>query len=136
MWFWLITRTITRGRTRGKDMRMFNPSHPGKILRLALGNMDVSEAASRLKISRPTLSRILNGHSGISADMSLRLEAFIGNPSEFWLDLQKQYDVAQAVRKKRPKIEPIGYGRATATPSQGKTRRSVAQSSKKDYVAS
>jgi len=68
--------------------------------------------------------------------MALRLEAFIGNPSEFWLDLQKQYDVAQAVRKKRPKIEPIGHRRATAMPSQERTRGSVAQSGKKDYVAS
>lgn len=86
---------------------MRSPIHPGTILRLALGEMGVSEAASRLKVSRPTLSKILNGRAGISADMALRLEAFLGNPSEFWLDLQKQYDLAQAKRQKRPAIQPM-----------------------------
>ncbi len=86
---------------------MKSPVHPGRILRLALGEMEVSEAAARLKVSRPTLSKIINGKSGISADMALRLEAFLGNPSEFWLDLQKQYELALARRQKRPGIQPM-----------------------------
>ncbi|HZU10824.1 MAG TPA: HigA family addiction module antitoxin [Pseudacidobacterium sp.] len=88
-------------------MKMLNPVHPGRILKLSLGSMDISEAAARLKIARPTLSKIINGRAGISADMALRLEAFFGNPSEFWMDLQKQYELAQARRRKRPKIQPM-----------------------------
>lgn len=88
-------------------MRVKNPAHPGMILKLALGEMGVSEAAARLKVSRPTLSKIINGKAGISADMALRLEAFLGNPSEFWLDLQKQFELAHARRQKRPGIQPM-----------------------------
>ncbi|HEV2464687.1 MAG TPA: HigA family addiction module antitoxin [Acidobacteriaceae bacterium] len=86
---------------------MKNPAHPGRILKLALGDMGISEAAARLKVSRPTLSKVINGRAGISADMALRLEAFLGNPGEFWLDLQKQFELAQAKRQKRPSIQPM-----------------------------
>ncbi|HEX4320361.1 MAG TPA: HigA family addiction module antitoxin [Acidobacteriaceae bacterium] len=52
---------------------MHNPPHPGKVLQEYLGELDVSEAAMRLGVSRTTLSRVLNGRAGISADMPLRL---------------------------------------------------------------
>jgi hypothetical protein len=41
--------------------QMFNPPHPGKVLREYLGDIDVTTAAKRLHVSRTTLSRILNG---------------------------------------------------------------------------
>jgi len=88
--------------------RMFNPPHPGKILRDALGDMDVTTAAKKLHVSRTTLSRILNGASGISADMSLRLSAALGTHDSLWYELQMSYDIWQAARKKRPKIERFG----------------------------
>lgn len=102
MWPSLIIRITTE---EGMDMK--NPAHPGRILKLALGEMGISDAAARLKVSRPTLSKIINGKSGISADMALRLEAFLGNPCEFWLDLQKQYELAQARHQRRPVIRPM-----------------------------
>ena len=52
---------------------IFNPSHPGEVLKDYLGDMTVKEAAKRLGVTRPNLSRILNGRAGISAVMSLRL---------------------------------------------------------------
>jgi len=85
--------------------RMFNPPHPGKILREYLGDRDVTTAAKRLHVSRTTLSRILNGASGISPDMSLRLSDALGTHPSFWYDLQAGYDMWQASHKKRPKIE-------------------------------
>lgn len=85
---------------------MKNPAHPGTIRKLVLGEMGVSEAATRLKVSRPTLSKILNGKAGTSADMALRLEAFLCNPGEFCTDLQKQFELAPARRQKRPGIQP------------------------------
>jgi antitoxin HigA-1 len=84
--------------------RMHNPPHPGKILRDALGDMDVTSAAKKLHVSRTTLSRILNGAAGISADMSLRLSAALGTHDSLWYQLQMDYDMWQASQRKRPKI--------------------------------
>ena len=85
--------------------RMYNPAHPGRVLREWLGEMQVSEAAARLHVSRVTLSRILNGRAGISADMSLRLSEALGTSPTLWIDLQTQHDLWRASRKRRPRIE-------------------------------
>lgn len=84
---------------------MFNPPHPGKVLREYLGNLDVTTTARRLHVSRTTLSRVLNGASGISADMSQRLSDALGTHPSFWYDMQAGYDMWQASRKKRPRIQ-------------------------------
>jgi antitoxin HigA-1 len=86
---------------------MHNPPHPGKILRDALGDIGVTMAARKLRVSRTTLSRILNGAAGISADMSLRLSAALGTHESLWYELQMSYDMWQASHRKRPKIERI-----------------------------
>jgi antitoxin HigA-1 len=83
---------------------IFNPAHPGEVLKDYLGNMSVKEAASRLCVTRAHLSRILNRHAGISAAMSLRLSAALGTSPEFWLRMQLQHDLWQARRAKRPKV--------------------------------
>ena len=88
-------------------MRMHNPPHPGTVLREFLGRIDVTTAARHLKVSRATLSRILNGKAGISADMSLRLGAALGTHAAIWYELQTDYDLWQAGQKKQPKIEPF-----------------------------
>jgi addiction module HigA family antidote len=87
---------------------MYNPAHPGRILRQYLGEMRVGEAASRLRIARTTLSRVLNGKAGISADMALRVAEATGTEARLWMDLQTQYDLCQASRKKRARVLPIG----------------------------
>jgi addiction module HigA family antidote len=84
---------------------MHNPPHPGRVLREYLGAMEVSEAAARLNVSRTTLSRVLNGRAGISADMSLRLSDALGTHPAFWSGLQMDYDLWHASRKRRPRIE-------------------------------
>ncbi len=81
-------------------MPMRNPSHPGQILRLSLGSMDVTEAARRLDVARPTLSKILNKKSGISVEMAEKLAKFFGNSSVFWMNLQTNFDIAQVRRSK------------------------------------
>ena len=58
-------------------MEMFNPPHPGEILRedcIIPAGLSVTEAALRLGVSRQSMSELLNGRNGISADMALRLE--------------------------------------------------------------
>ncbi len=85
---------------------IFNPAHPGEVLRDYLGEITVGEAASRLGVTRAHLSRILNGHAGVSATMSLRLAAALGTSPDFWLKMQMQYDLWQAQRKP-PKVKPL-----------------------------
>lgn len=88
-------------------MRMNNPAHPGEILREHMGTMSVSRLAAHLGISRVTLSRLLNGNSGISADMALRLSEALGTSPELWLNLQAQFDLWQASRVRRKKVAPL-----------------------------
>lgn len=75
---------------------MHNPPHPGEILRQLcidpLG-LSVTEAAKGLGVSRKTLSAILNGRSGVSPEMAVRLSLAFGTSSESWLNQQTQYDL-------------------------------------------
>jgi len=90
---------------------IFNPAHPGEVLRDYLGDMSVKEAASRLGVTRTHLSRILNRHAGITAAMSLRLSAALRTSPEFWLRMQVQHDLWRAQRAGRPRVRP--FPRAT-----------------------
>ena len=85
-------------------MPMFNPPHPGLVLREYLGKRTVSDAAANLGVSRVTLSRVLNGHAGISADLALRLAEGLGTTPELWMGMQGQYDLWVASRKRRKRI--------------------------------
>ncbi len=86
-------------------MTMYNPAHPGEILREYLGTVQVTEAARRLRVARSTLSRLLNGRASFTAAMALRLSDAFGTEPGMWLDLQQQYDLWHASRRKRPKVE-------------------------------
>ena len=83
---------------------MHNPPHPGLVLREYLGNMPVSSAAAHLRTTRVTLSRLLNGKAGVSANMALRLAAALGTPPELWMNMQSQYDLWQARRENHPVV--------------------------------
>lgn len=85
-------------------MRMFNPPHPGSILRDYLGSISVTAAADHLGVTRAALSRILNGNAGISADMALRLSDALGTTPELWIGMQSQYDLWRASRNRRKKL--------------------------------
>jgi antitoxin HigA-1 len=88
-------------------MQMHNPSHPGKLLAYYLQDRSVTEIARHLGVTRPTLSRVLNGKAGISADMALRISEAFGTDASFWLRLQAQYDLWIASRKKRARVKPL-----------------------------
>ena len=90
--------------TTESTMKMHNPPHPGEILRelcLQPLGLSVTEAAQALGVSRKTLSSILNGRSGISPEMAVRLSIAFNTTSESWLQQQLQYDLAQAELKRR-----------------------------------
>jgi addiction module HigA family antidote len=80
-------------------MNMHNPPHPGEIIRdlcLEPLGLSVTDAASALGVSRKTLSSILNGRSGISPEMALRLSKAFNTTPESWLNQQVQYDLWNA----------------------------------------
>ena len=87
--------------------RMHNPPHPGEVLREYLGDITVTEAAVKLGVNRVTLSRIVTGSAGVSADMAYRLGTSFGTSPELWAGMQLQYDLYQAGKIKRPKIEKM-----------------------------
>lgn len=71
------------------------PLHPGFIVKDALidnTDLTVVDAAKRLGVTRTTLSRLINGHAGISPEMALRLSKFLNTSVESWINLQAQYD--------------------------------------------
>ena len=75
---------------------MHNPPHPGEILRelcLAPLGLSVSDAAKALRVSRKTLSEILNGRAGISPEMAIRLSIAFDTTPESWMNQQTQYDL-------------------------------------------
>ena len=86
-------------------MTMYNPAHPGEILREYLGTVLVGVAAKKLHVARSTLSRLLNGRASFTAAMALRLADAFGTEPGMWLDLQQQYDLWHAAKRKRPKVE-------------------------------
>ncbi len=85
-------------------MRMHNPPHPGLVLREYLSGIAISTAAKHLRISRVTLSRVLNAKAGISANMALRLASALGTSAEFWVNMQAQYDLWRAMRARQPVV--------------------------------
>jgi len=92
-------------------MAMFNPPHPGSLLKddvLPELGIGVTEAAAQLGVSRVALSRVINGRAAISADMAIRLEAWMNGPTaESWVRMQAEYDLWQARQKPRPEVKPI-----------------------------
>lgn len=80
-------------------MPMKNPPHPGHSIKdgcLDPVGLNVTGAAKVLGVARHTLSRVLNGQAGISAEMAIRLEKAGWSNADHWLRLQAAYDLAQA----------------------------------------
>jgi antitoxin HigA-1 len=97
--------------------RMHNPPHPGETLREdvlpALG-LTVTDAAGALGVTRVSLSRVLNGRAGVSPEMALRLERWLGaengGRAEIWLRMQTAHDLAtteKASATALKKIKPV-----------------------------
>jgi antitoxin HigA-1 len=95
--------------------RMHNPPHPGEILAdTVMGQLTVTAFAKRLGVSRVTLSRVLNGHAAVSAELAIRLAAALGTSAESWLNMQIAYDLARAEKRRRPRIQRLLFGDGAA----------------------
>jgi antitoxin HigA-1 len=91
-------------------MQMFNPPHPGSILKDVLPEipMNVTQFAAHIGVSRVTLSRVINGRAGITPEMSIKLsEAFGQGQPNIWFLMQNDHDFWHASRARRKKVRPI-----------------------------
>jgi antitoxin HigA-1 len=92
-------------------MEMHNPPHPGEIIRedcLVPLELTVTGAAAALGVTRKALSDLLNGHSGVSADMAIRLEKMGWSTADHWLRVQMQRNLWTARQHAdRLKVTPL-----------------------------
>jgi len=80
---------------------MFNPSHPGEVVReLCIDplSLSVTEAAKGLGVSRTALSELINCRRGISPEMAIRLSVTFGGSAESWITQQAHYDLWKAMQ--------------------------------------
>ena len=102
---WIIVITIEE-----EQEMMKNPPHPGEIIRedvLSELGLTVAEAADRLGVSRVTLSRVVNGHAGVSPNLAIRLERAGVSTARAWLAMQSNYDLAIELASKEHIVRPL-----------------------------
>lgn len=94
------------------------PSHPGSILRLHYldpSGISVTDLAKNLRLSRKTVSKILNEHGAVTTDVALRLSRAFDTTPELWLNLQRNYDLWHTANETtdwmaiRPILETANY---------------------------
>lgn len=92
-------------------MEMFNPPHPGEIIKelcLEPLGINLTQAAKALGVSRKTLSAIINGRARVTPEMAIRLSLAFGTSAESWLNQQSQYDLWEARRQQKDyKVERL-----------------------------
>lgn len=97
-------------------MPMFDPPHPGDHVRedcLKPLGLSVTDGAKALGVTRQALNNLVNGKSGISPEMALRLAKAFGGSAEVWLRMQTAYDLARVRRREHEiKVQRIAWQRA------------------------
>ena len=87
---------------------MHKPAHPGEVLRelyLQPLGLTITESARALGVTRKTLSELVNGRSGMSPAMALRLAKAFATTPELWLNMQQNYNLW--MERKRTKISKV-----------------------------
>jgi len=106
-----------RRRKEKNTMPMKNPPHPGDFIRTEIieaAGLTVTAAAMALRVSRPTLSSLLNGKADLSGDMALRIEKAFGVKMDTLMRMQSSYDIAQT-RKRENQIRVSRISMLAAT---------------------
>ena len=102
---------------------MFNPAHPGELIRETIDalkeesgkELTVKEVAEGLTTTRKTLSAIINGKQRVTPEMAIKLAtSFKNTTAEFWLQVQDNYDLAQARKKVNTKLIKVFWKPAAA----------------------
>lgn len=97
--------------------RAMKPVHPGAIFRediLKESNLTITDAAKALDVSRKQVSEIVNERAALTAEMAVRIQQVFGVAAEFWLDLQKKYEVYIVERSGKIRLKPIRKHRRVA----------------------
>lgn len=92
------------------------PVHPGEILREELEELEMSATSLAAKLGVPgnRITAILNGQRGITADTALRLSRYLGTTAEFWMNLQKTYELRVAEIAAGKEIEKVVLPKSAA----------------------
>ena len=85
------------------------PIHPGEILADELKEIGISgtELSRQLKVPENRVPLIIAGKRNITADTALRLGKWFGTTPDFWMNLQKSYELRLAVQQIGKEIEQI-----------------------------
>ena len=78
---------------------MHNFSHPGEVLSLLYLSplaLSAQELAKQLAVPDTRIERLIKGETSVSADMAMRLASFFGTTPEYWMNLQRSWDLARA----------------------------------------
>jgi addiction module HigA family antidote len=78
---------------------LINPSHPGEVLQeLYLAPLGLSPIAlaKRIRVPRTRIERLVRGETAVSADTAMRLGRVFGTTAEYWMNLQRAWDLARA----------------------------------------
>jgi len=86
---------------------MYNPASPGELLREFLGDITATRLAEHIGVTRATVSRILNGRTAVTTDLSIRLGEALSLSPDFFSKAQLQYDLWRESQKDRPRITPL-----------------------------
>ena len=95
---------------------VYNPAHAGQLVQEWLDGLKeegtpvtVTQLANSMCVTRTALSRMINGHTALTADMALRLAALLGTSAELWLGMQSSYDLWLAAQTPRPAIARLQW---------------------------
>ena len=95
--------------------RNLAPVHPGEILReeyITERGLTITEVAEGLGITRQALSAVVNEKASITPELAVKLSEAFGNTAQFWINLQKNYEMWQAEKKvDRTNIRHFGQDR-------------------------
>ena len=86
---------------------MYDPASPGELLKEFLGSRTTSELAAHIGVSRATISRVLNGRTSVTTDLSIRLGEALSLSPDFFAKAQLQHDMWIELQRKRSKIKPL-----------------------------
>lgn len=88
-------------------MRMFNPPHPGEVIKEYIEGHSLTEIAGRLGVSRVAFSRLVNGKAAVTPEMALRLSALLKTTPDLWLNMQNAYDLWRLSQCRQFDIQPL-----------------------------
>jgi addiction module HigA family antidote len=86
---------------------MYNATSPGELLKEFLGDITATQLAEHIGVARAKISRVLNGRSAVTTDLSIRLGEALSLSPDFFSKAKLQHDLWIESQKKRPKIKPL-----------------------------